>query len=237
LNYAIAILTIILAAPVGMAAGLAADALHSALGWKPLVIPFDQIAAIPAVGPFLNVLLLALAPLILHDLWFYWSHRIEHHMPLLWAFHSLHHSDPEMNCSTWARDHFLQSGWRVFCPTFTLGLIVQLSYREAGLAAMLSTFVFMLWSMFYHSAIRLELPWLDRLLVTPQVHRIHHSVDPAHHNRNFADLFPLMDVLFGTYERPARGEFARTGLDDAFLVPTNPVGAQFNPLLRALRIK
>jgi sterol desaturase/sphingolipid hydroxylase (fatty acid hydroxylase superfamily) len=237
MNYAIAILTTILAAPIGMVAGLATQALHTALDWAPFEIPFDQIAAIPIIGPLLKVLLLALAPLILHDLWFYWSHRLEHRTPLLWAFHSLHHSDPEMNCTTWARDHFLQSGWRAFFPTFTLGLIIELSYREAGLAAMLSTFAFMLWSMFYHSAIRVELPWLDRVLVTPQVHRIHHSVDAAHHDRNFADLFPFLDILFGTYVKPARGEFTGTGLDDAFLVPSNPIGAQFNPLLRALRIK
>ncbi len=97
---------------------------------------------------------------------------------------------------------------------FTLGLIVQLDMREAGAAAMFSQIAFMLWSMFYHSAIRAELPWLDKILVTPQVHRIHHSTEPAHHNRNFADLFPVLDIIFGTYEKPAKGEFAGTGIDD-----------------------
>lgn len=236
-NYAIAILTLVLAAPFGMAAGLAADAIHTALGWQPLVFPFDRVAAIPAIGPWLKIVLLALMPLILHDLWFYWSHRLEHRLPFLWAFHSLHHSDPEMNCTTWARDHFLQSAWRAFFPVFTLGLIVKLEYREAGLAAMLSTFAFMLWSMFYHSAIRAELPWLDKVLVTPQVHRIHHSTDPGHHNRNFADIFPVMDILFGTFVKPEKGQFAPTGLDDAYLVPGNPVSAQFNPVLRALGVR
>lgn len=237
LNTAIGLSTLILAAPIGLAAGMAASAVHSAIGWQPLAIPFETLAAIPLVGPVLKLALLALAPLILHDLWFYWSHRLEHRLPFLWAFHSLHHSDREMNCTSWARDHFLQSGWRAFFPVFTLGLIVQLEYREAGLAAFLSTVVFMLWSMFYHSAIRVELPWLDKVLVTPQVHRIHHAIDSEHHDRNFADLFPVMDILFGTYTKPVRGEFAATGLDDAALVPGNPLSAKVNPVLRALRLR
>ncbi len=237
LNTAIGLSTLVLAAPIGMAAGMAAGAVHAALGWQPFAIPFDQFDAIPTIGPALKLAFLALAPLILHDLWFYWSHRLEHRVRFLWAFHSLHHSDPEMNCTTWARDHFLQSGWRAFFPVFTLGLIVQLEYRDAGLAALFSQIAFMLWSMFYHSAIRAELPWLDRVLVTPQVHRIHHSLDPAHFNKNFADLFPVMDILFGTYEKPVRGAFKATGLDDPALVPTNPLAAQINPVLRALRVR
>jgi len=52
---------------------------------------------------------------------------------------------------------------------------------------------------------------LDRIIVTPQVHRIHHSVDPSHYNRNFADALPLFDILFGTYYRPQAQEFAATG--------------------------
>ncbi len=237
MNTAIALITVMLSTPIGVLAGRAATALHTALGWTPMVIPFAEIAAIPVIGPALKVAILLLAPLILHDLWFYWSHRLEHRFAPLWAFHSLHHSDPHMNCTTWARDHFLQLGWRSFFPVFTLGLIFQLDYMEAGLAALLSQIGFMLLSMFYHSAIRVELPWLEKVLVTPQVHRIHHSTDPAHFNKNFADLFPVMDILFGTYEKPVRGEFAATGLDDPALVPHNPITAQVNPVLRALRLR
>lgn len=83
--------------------------------------------------------------------------------------------------------------------------------------------------MFYHSAIRVHAPWMDRLLVTPQVHRIHHFTDPAHYNRNFADALPLFDIVFGTYRKPMRDEFPATGLTD-FPEPRSLWTAQFGPL-------
>ena len=72
LNTVIGLSTLVLAAQIGMAAGMAAGAVHAALGWQPLAIPFDQFDAIPAIGPALKLAFLALAPLILHDMWFYW---------------------------------------------------------------------------------------------------------------------------------------------------------------------
>jgi sterol desaturase/sphingolipid hydroxylase (fatty acid hydroxylase superfamily) len=67
-------------------------------------------------------------------------------------------------------------------------------------------------SMFYHSVIRVRLPWLNRILVTPQVHRIHRSVNAEHHNWNFAELLPIFDIVFGTYHRPIDEKFPATGL-------------------------
>ena len=147
-------------------------------------------------------------PLFLHDAWFYWAHRIEHRVPALWAFHRLHHSDALINTSTWARDHFLQNSWRAFFATFTLGMIVDLDLSEAGKAALYSTMFLSALSLFYHSAIHVRLPWLDRALVTPQVHRIHHSTDPQH--------YPLSDALRAAAARRAAGlvQALRRGLLD-----------------------
>ena len=50
-----------------------------------------------------------------------------------------------------------------------------------------------------------RLPWLDRILVTPQVHRIHHSIDAVHHNRNFADALPIFDIVFGNVSSAGAG--------------------------------
>ncbi len=85
--------------------------------------------------------------------------------------------------------------------------------------------------MFYHSAIRVKLPWLDRILVTPRVHRIYHSADTKHYNTHFT--LPIFDIVFGTYRRPIRNEFAAAGLGAEFPAPRSIWSAPFGPLLAA----
>jgi sterol desaturase/sphingolipid hydroxylase (fatty acid hydroxylase superfamily) len=235
-NILISLSTAYLSLPLGIAAGLWSCKLRLLLPWRPLSCSFHSIAAIPLIGPGLSVLAMIFVPLLIHDCWFYWSHRIEHKVPLLWEFHKLHHSDDLMNTSTWARDHFLQEGWRAFFSVFTLGLIIDLKMAEAGKAALYSTVFLIGLSMFYHSAIRIELPWLDYILVTPQVHRIHHSVDAEHHNTNFADVLPVFDLVFGTYKRPGRKQFPATGLGSESPTPRSLFAAQLGPLLAVGRL-
>jgi sterol desaturase/sphingolipid hydroxylase (fatty acid hydroxylase superfamily) len=229
-NVLISLSTAFLSLPLGIAAGRWSGQLRHHLPWKPLSFTFQNIGGLPVVGPTLEILALIFVPLFLHDCWFYWSHRIEHKVPILWEFHKIHHSDERMNTSTWARDHFLQEGWRAFFRVFVLGMIVDLQPVEAGKAALYSTIFLIALSMFYHSAIRVQLPWLDRIFVTPQVHRIHHSVDSAHYNKNFADVLPIFDLLFGTYYRPGKEEFPPTGLGEAFPQPRSLWSAQFGPV-------
>jgi sterol desaturase/sphingolipid hydroxylase (fatty acid hydroxylase superfamily) len=236
LNILISLSTAYLSLPLGIAAGLWSNRLGHLLPWKPFSFTFHTIGALPIVGPGLEILAMIFFPLFLHDCWFYWSHRIEHRVPILWEFHKIHHSDERMNTSTWARDHFLQESWRAFFSVFTLGMIVDLHPAEAGKAALYSTMFLVGLSMFYHSAIRVQLPWLDRILVTPQVHRIHHSVSAEHHNQNFADALPIFDIVFGTYHRPVREEFPATGLGPDSPAPSSLLSAQFAPLTAVSRL-
>jgi sterol desaturase/sphingolipid hydroxylase (fatty acid hydroxylase superfamily) len=236
LNVLVSLSTACLSLPLGIAAGIWSSQLRHTLPWKPISFSFHTIGALPIVGPGLEVLALIFCPLFLHDCWFYWSHRIEHKVPILWEFHKIHHSDEKMNVSTWARDHFLQEGWRAFFSVFTLGMIIDLHPAEAGKAALYSTMFLIGLSMFYHSAIRVQLPWLDRILVTPQVHRIHHSVSVEHHNRNFADALPIFDIVFGTYHPPVPEEFPATGLGPESLAPRSFLSAQLNPVIAVGRL-
>jgi len=229
LNILISLSTSVLMWPVGVAAGFVSRALRGHLPWKPLAFSFARIGHVPWLGRVLEPLAMVLVPLFLHDLWFYWAHRLEHKVPFLWELHKLHHSDERMNCSTFGRNQFGQEIWTAFFSMFTLGLLVDLDLREAGRAAYLSNAFFMGWTMFCHSAIRVRLPWLDAVLVTPQVHRLHHSADPAHHDTNFADVLPIFDILFGSYRRPGPAEFPATGLPDV-PAPRSLWAAQVPPL-------
>jgi sterol desaturase/sphingolipid hydroxylase (fatty acid hydroxylase superfamily) len=235
LNVLISMSTAVLALPAGVAAGLWSARLREILPWPLPGLSLAGIGSLPCAGASLETLALTFIPLVVHDAWFYWAHRIEHRVPFLWEFHKLHHSDELMNASTFARDHFLQAVWITLFPVFTMGLVLDLSPIQSGKAALYSSLFLTLQSMLYHSAIRIRLRWLDRVLVTPQVHRIHHSPDPNHYNRNFSDSLPLFDILFGTYHRPGRDEFPSTGLGATQPVPRSLWVAQVAPVRAALR--
>lgn len=235
LNVLIALSTTAITAPVGVVAADLANALRPHLPWHTIEFTFSDIhTGIPALDPAAQIAAMILLPVLLHDMWFYWSHRIEHAVPVLWQFHRLHHSDPNMNASTASRDHILQMAWRAFFSLFTIGLVFDLDLKQAQTAAVYSGLFMALWSNFYHSAIRIRLPWLDPILVTPQLHRLHHSRDPAHYNCNFADFLPVFDIVFGTYRRTKRNEWPFTGLDD--WTPGNLWVAQAGPIRNAFKL-
>lgn len=234
-NLGIGLSTLAVAAPFGIAAAHASAAIRAVAPWPTVDFTFSDIGlGIGWLDPLLAVVAMILMPLLIHDLWFYWSHRLEHHWRWLWRFHQLHHSDPAMNASTFGRDHFMQTIWRGFFSMFTLGLFVDLELRQAEQAAVLSSLVLVLLAQFYHAAVRIELRWLDRVVVTPQVHRIHHSIEAQHRDKNFADVFPWLDILFGTYCQPRPGEFPRTGVN-GFPPPSSWWRAQLAPLSNRLQ--
>ena len=72
----------------------------------------------------------------------------------------------------------------------------------------------LVWAIFTHMNLRLEMGPLTSVLAGPQVHRIHHSNQPIHQDKNFAAYFPVWDIMFGTYHKPARGEFPDCGTVD-----------------------
>lgn len=184
------------------ATGLQLDLLHP-----------DQIGVgVSIIDQALRLLAMIFVPLAVYDLWLAFSHRLEHHVPFLWDVHRIHHSDRWMNPLTVFRDHFLQGPWRGFFSMLTIGLFVDLNFKEGGQAALYSQMFLFAWAALCHSNIRVELPWLEGILVTPQYHRIHHSVQPEHSDKNFADIFPIFDRLFGSSVRPKPGEFPETGL-------------------------
>lgn len=150
---------------------------------------------------------------VLLDLGIYFQHRAFHHWPVLWRLHRVHHSDIVFDVTTGVRFHPLE-------------LLVSMFYKMALVAvlgapvAAVVVFEVLLSSaaLFSHSNLRLPASLdgaLRRLIVTPDMHRVHHSVDVAEHNRNFGFCFSCWDRWFGTYvPQPARGHREmRIGLD------------------------
>lgn len=153
--------------------------------------------------------LYAIAFIALNDLGFYWYHRAQHKFGALWALHELHHSDREMNASTSYRTYWLDYPAQALAINVPVLLILGVDHR--GMVFMIGFSILML--TFTHANIRLHLGAFTRVLVGPQMHRIHHSILPQHRDKNLAQVFPIYDIVFGTYYHPAKDEFPPTGTD------------------------
>ena len=162
-----------------------------------------------APGLFEAVLLVAVN-LFTIDFVYYWYHRAQHRFPALWAIHELHHADAELNATSSFRTYWLEMPVQaviVLSPSLLL-------FGDQGVVhaygMWVGSYVFLIFS---HCNFRLALGPLSSVVCGPQVHRIHHSRLPEHRDRNFAQYFPVLDRLFGTYYPPARDEFPPTGAD------------------------
>ncbi len=153
-------------------------------------------------------LLLLLGNLICIDFLYYWYHRAQHHFRFLWAIHELHHADVELNATSSYRTYWLEAPVQmilVTTPTLLLFGWLGEDHARNVLGCSLSFLIFS------HANLKLPLGAVGRWLIGPQVHRIHHSRLPEHQDRNFAQFFPFLDRLFGSFWAPARAEFPPTG--------------------------
>jgi lathosterol oxidase len=157
-------------------------------------------------------------------------HYIRHRVRLFWHFHTVHHSQREMNYFTDSRVHLFDRVWSmllVIIPT----LMVQIPVPSMVLLLVLMS----LQRFFYHSNVKSNFGLLRYLLVTPQSHRIHHSTLPEHLNTNFGVNLSIWDHMFGTQYRDY-DEYPETGIADdsfpfeqkrGFLNIVDAFGAQF----------
>lgn len=164
------------------------------------------------------------AAIVLMDLAIYWQHRLMHAVPLLWRMHRVHHSDLGMDVTTGVRFHPLEIALSM---GIKLGLVALLG--APALAVIVFELVLSLGSLFTHADIALPRR-LDRalrtVLVTPSMHRIHHSTLRHETDSNYGFHLSVWDRLFGSYtaqpERPEARmpiglEQFREGEDQRFL--------------------
>jgi sterol desaturase/sphingolipid hydroxylase (fatty acid hydroxylase superfamily) len=145
--------------------------------------------------------------LLVADLNRYVTHRLCHAVPFLWALHSFHHSAEAMTFATGARHHWMD---RVLLGT--LLPFLSILFRVPIELVTVSSFIIFLPDGCAHLNVRFPLGRAITWLNSPQWHRIHHSVQPEHFNKNFASVLPLWDILFGTAWIPDKDEYPATGL-------------------------
>lgn len=138
--------------------------------------------------------LLWLAAMVAWDFCYYWSHRCGHEISILWAAHAVHHQSEDYNLSTALRQTstgFLFN-WIFYLPLFLIGFPPEVLVTASAL-----NLIYQFW---VHTQLIGKLGFLDRILVTPSNHRVHHAQNAKYIDRNYGGILVLWDRLFGSFQ-------------------------------------
>jgi sterol desaturase/sphingolipid hydroxylase (fatty acid hydroxylase superfamily) len=161
-------------------------------GWLDGIVPAVFRAAVGSQPWWMQVI----EVILLSDMLVYWGHRLQHRVGFLWRFHSIHHSAEHLDWLAAHREHPLDTVYTmglINLPAFIMGFPLE---ALAGLLAFRG-----IWAIYIHSNVRLPLGRLRMLVGAPELHHWHHSRERE--AGNYANISPLMDLLFGTYHCPA----------------------------------
>jgi len=161
-----------------------------ALNWA-VERPFGLLHVVP-MPPWVQVVI----GFLLLDLSFYYWHLLNHNIAFLWRFHNVHHIDPDLDVSTGFRFHFGE------VLLSTLFRVAQVSLSGVAFVAFaIYELIFQANTLFHHSNLRLPIRLercLNKVLVTPRMHGIHHSEVRRETNSNYGVVFPWWDRLHRT---------------------------------------
>lgn len=176
-----------------------------------------------------------LVALLLLDLVIYWQHRLFHRVPMLWRLHKVHHADLDIDLTTGVRFHPLE-----IALSMLIKLAAVLLIGPSALAVLLFEIVLNGTALFNHANVAIA-PRVDRWLrlavVTPDMHRVHHSSTYAETNSNYGFNFPWWDRLFASYRPQPRDGHTNMhiglrdipdalGLMQLLVLPLRPRGQQ-----------
>ena len=193
-NFGISILNTVIVALIIPVAGTGAALLANEMNWG--LFNWLDIPALLSIPAYI----------LAFDLTIYLQHRLFHSFKPLWRLHRVHHTDLDYDVSTGVRFHPLSI---LLSATIKFSLIVVLG--PPAVAVLIAELVLNGTSMFNHSNIRLPSKLdaaLRHFIVTPDMHRIHHSVEADENSRNFGFNFPWWDKLFNTYKDQPNKEHA-----------------------------
>ncbi len=163
----------------------------------------------------------AIEVLIFSDFIIYWGHRLQHKVDFLWRFHKVHHSAEALDWLASHREHPIDS-------IYTIGLINLPAFIFGfNLNAIAAIIAFRgIWAIYIHSNVRLNLGFIKKIIGSPDLHHWHHDIERD--RGNYANISPLMDILFGTYYCP-NVEPEKAGLKENF--SRNYFGQLMEPML------
>lgn len=161
-------------------------------------------AILSGIGGIVSMLLV----IQVGEFFYYWFHRAQHTSRFLWRFHAEHHSLEEMNAFN-SNHHFTEELFRIPFITIPMSLLFSLN---PGYVPWIFAFLMGWQGIFEHSATKINLGRLRYLIPDNRFHRIHHSVEKKHFNKNFGSGSALWDIVFRTAHFPDKNEWPDVGL-------------------------
>jgi sterol desaturase/sphingolipid hydroxylase (fatty acid hydroxylase superfamily) len=164
-----------------------------------------ELTIIIAIYPFLlqhfaltkieNTVLVFILSFIILDFNGYWIHRWSHKINLFWNLHVIHHSSEEFNLAC-----ALRQSISAFFNLFTILLLpaALLGIPQTVISAVAPLHLFA--QFWYHTRHIDKLGWLEKIIVTPSHHRVHHAINPEYMDKNLSQIFIIWDKLFGTFQ-------------------------------------
>ena len=151
----------------------------------------DQIAITQVKGTFLTYLIAFIAL----DFAGYWVHRISHEYNLFWNNHIIHHSSEEFNLACALRQS-ISSILKIFAVFLLPAALLGVPGQVIAVIAPLHLFA----QFWYHTRHINKMGFLEKIIVTPSHHRVHHAINPVYLDKNYSQILIIWDKLFGTFQ-------------------------------------
>ncbi|MDO9518933.1 MAG: sterol desaturase family protein [Pseudohongiella sp.] len=178
-------------------ASMSTGMLSQTMGFATRFVGFLAYSALWTVLPHGEVTmspLLWVVAFVFYDFCYYWNHRAQHTINVLWGIHVVHHQSEEYNLTTALRQPFngFLIGSVFYLPMLFIGFPPEVIVTVGSL-----NLIYQYW---VHTRLINTLGWMEKVFVTPMNHRVHHAINDPYIDRNFGGVFILWDRLFGTYQ-------------------------------------
>jgi sterol desaturase/sphingolipid hydroxylase (fatty acid hydroxylase superfamily) len=170
-----------------------------------LLIPDKYPIVVQVIGGFTSWLIV----MQFFEFFYYWFHRLQHKVPILWRFHAVHHSLEEMSAFN-SNHHISEEILRIPFVTIPLSLLVNL--QDSIYVPELCALILGATGIFEHSCTRINYGIFRLIIPDNRYHRIHHSKDKIHFDKNFGSGSALWDFVFRTMHYPRKNEWPDVGL-------------------------
>lgn len=165
------------------------------LGLTVTLLAYEWLVSTVALVPLQSSWVMYAVAFVVLDFYGYWEHRLNHRVNVLWNRHVIHHSSEEFNLAC-----ALRQSVSSFVNLFTIFLLpaALLGVPSEVIAVVAPLHLFA--QFWYHTRHIDKMGWLERVIVTPSHHRVHHAVNPEYLDKNHGQIFILWDKLFGSFQ-------------------------------------